>query len=81
MVYTTTSPTDIRPSESLSTLVNVFVASNLASAVTKVSVVSFTLLPSESSPSSLWSLVNCVPVKLLAVTRTEFLTPPLSTAD
>ena len=48
--------------------------------VIRVSVVSVTVFPSASFPSSLISLTKIVPATLLALTRALFRTPPLSRA-
>ena len=54
--------------------------SNDGVVVIDTTVGSLVVLPSESSPSSLWSLTTSALTTLVAETDTEFITPPLSTA-
>ena len=76
--YTTESPAPVFPSP-LSDNVNVLVTSIVGEAVIFISVESSVVLPSVSSPSSLWSLTLFLFPGLEAVTEPVLETPPEST--
>ena len=78
-MYTIISPAPVVPFP-LSVTAAVFVTSSDADAVIEVTVPSFVVLPSPSSPSSLISVTSFVLPGLDAVTKTVLETLPVSTA-